>query len=177
MTQQHYDAIALGSGRTQRLQPYRLEDVYMSRVRLSIPEQLPFATSIGVRVTDLNYGGHLAHQQVLVYCQEARVAFLDSLGYSEIDCEGLGLIMADAVIRYRAEAFAGDQIEVALGIAALHRKGFDCVHRLTRVEDQVEVALVKTALIFFDYASRSTQAIPATVAEKFHRYVIQLPYA
>lgn len=148
----------------------------MRRIRLSLPEALPFTFSLNVRTTDLNYGGHLAHQQVLVYCQEARVGFLQSLGYSEVDIEGVGLILADAAVQYRAEAFAGDQIDIALGISAIHRKGFDCVYRLMRMHDQVEIALVKTGLVCFDYNSRSPQTIPDATKEQFRRYVIKLPY-
>ena len=147
----------------------------MDRVRLSLPAELPFTFSLHVRVNDLNYGGHLAHQQVLIYCHEARIAFLQSLGYSEMDISGPGLIMADTAVRYRAEAFAGDPIEVALGISALHRKGFDCVYRLTRKSDETEIALVKTGMVSFDYNSRSPQVIPDTVKEQFRRYVIKLP--
>jgi hypothetical protein len=30
------------------------------------------------------------------------------MGYSELDVEGVGIIMADAAVMYRAEAFHGD---------------------------------------------------------------------
>lgn len=148
----------------------------MRRVRLLLPDKLPFTQSLQVRVTDLNYGGHLAHQQVLVYCQEARAGFLGSLGYSEVDLAGVGLILADAAIQYRAEAFAGDKLDIALGISVMHRKGFDCVYRLTRAHDQVEIARVKTGMVCFDYNLRSPQAIPEAAMVQFRRYVINLPY-
>jgi len=148
----------------------------MRRIRLSLPEKLPFTQSLQVRVTDLNYGGHLAHQQVLVYCQEARAGFLGSLGYSEVDLAGVGLILADAAVQYRAEAFAGDKLDIALGISVMHRKGFDFVYRLTRAHDQVEIARVKTGMVCFDYNLRSPQAMPEAVKAQFRRYVINLPY-
>lgn len=148
----------------------------MRRVRLLLPDKLPFTQSLPVRVTDLNYGGHLAHQQVLVYCQEARAGFLGSLGYSEVNLDGVGLILADAAVQYRAEAFAGDKIDISLGISAMHRKGFDCVYRLTRAHDQVEIARVQTGMVCFDYNIRSPQAIPEAAMVQFRRYVINLPY-
>ena len=48
--------------------------------------------------------------------QEARVQMLRSMGYSELDVEGPGIIMNEAEIKYVKEAFAGDILTVDLHV-------------------------------------------------------------
>jgi acyl-CoA thioester hydrolase len=76
----------------------------MARVKLEIPETLPFSTEISVRIGDINYGGHLGNDAVLSIVHEARVRFLGSLGYTEMNVEGKGIIMTDAVVVFKPSA-------------------------------------------------------------------------
>ena len=82
----------------------------MARLTLALPERFPFTTEIEVRITDLNYGRHLGNDAMLGLVHEARVRFLRAHGLQELDVEGTGLVMIDAAIVYRAEAFAGDRL-------------------------------------------------------------------
>ena len=77
------------------------------RVQLQLPETFSFQTEIPVRITDINYGNHLGNDAILSMMHEARVQFLQSLGYTELDVEGAGMIMADTAIIYKGEGFYG----------------------------------------------------------------------
>ena len=70
----------------------------MNRIKLSLPELFSFSINMQIRVTDLNYGGHVGNDTVLSLLQEARQQFLASKGFKELDIEGFVLIMADAVV-------------------------------------------------------------------------------
>ena len=76
----------------------------MPRIKLKPRASYPFNCEISVRTTDLNYGGHLGNDRMLALIHEARVAFLNSHGLSEMDCGGVSLIMGDAVIVYQGES-------------------------------------------------------------------------
>ena len=135
----------------------------MPRLQLTPRSAYPFSTELAVRVTDLNYGGHLGNDRLLALLHEARVAFLAEHGWSELDCAGTGLIMTDAAVQYRGEAFAGDllDIEVAAGEAA--RTGFRLYYRITRRGDRNLVAVAETGMACFDYARRRVAPLPAPV--------------
>jgi len=135
----------------------------MPRLQLTPCSVYPFRTRLAVRITDLNYGGHLGNDRVLALLHEARVACLAAHGYSEMDCAGTGLIMTDAAVQFRGEAFAGDQldIEVAWGEAA--RTGFRFFYRITRSGDQTLIAVAETGMACFDYARRRVVALPDAV--------------
>src|SRR5689334_12868761 len=96
----------------------------MSRIRIQLPSHFNFSTQIPIRITDLNYGGHVGNDTVLTLVHEARMQFLKSLGYTELQIEGKGLIMSDAAIEFKAELFYGDVITVKVAAGDITRVGF-----------------------------------------------------
>lgn len=133
-------------------------------MQIELPQSWLFRTRLAVRVTDVNYGGHLGNDRVLGLAHEARVRWLASCGLSEKDVGGVGLIMADAALVFRGEAFLGDELEVELGAMEVRRSSFDLVYRLTRTPDAAEIALVKTGMVCFDYAARKVARLPKGLA-------------
>jgi acyl-CoA thioester hydrolase len=135
----------------------------MPRLQLQLPDSFPFATELRVRISDLNYGGHLGHDRMLALLHEARVRMLRHHGMSEADCGGCRLVIADAAVVFRAEAFAGDAltVEVALGVA--ERVSCDFFYRVTRIADGARIAEARTALVFLDPATRRPAPVPDAV--------------
>lgn len=133
----------------------------MSRVKLTFPTHTLFQHSIQVRITDINYGQHLANDVVLKYCQETRFEWLRSLNQSELHCFGVGLIMADCQIRFSTEAFAGDDLLVELSSENVSRKSFDFYYRIKRADTQIVIA--KTGMVTFDYATKSPTKLPESL--------------
>jgi acyl-CoA thioesterase FadM len=132
----------------------------MPRIKLKPVENYPFSTEIKVRITDLNYGGHLGNDSLLSMIHEARVAFLASFGFSEKDCGGVSLIIADTVVVYQREAFAGDVLRFEVAAGEQTRRGFRLFFRVTRPNDNTPIALVENGMVCFDYKARSTKPLP-----------------
>ena len=137
----------------------------MQQVVIDLPESFPFSTEIRVRITDINYGGHLGNDALLTLIHEARVRFLGAHGLSERDVGGCGLIMTDAAILFAAEARAGDvlTVEVAIGEARLSR--FDLLYRVTRAADGTTVARVKTGMACYDYERGRVARMPKALRD------------
>lgn len=135
----------------------------MPRIKLKPLPVYLFHMDLVVRITDLNYGGHLGNDRLLSLVHEARVGFLASHGFTESDCGGTALILANTSILYQGEAFAGDllRFEVAAGEAS--RRGFRLFYRVTRPGDNSRIALVENGMVCFDYTTRKTQPLPETV--------------
>ena len=51
----------------------------MARLHIDLPEKFNFATELAVRVSDLNYGGHVGNDSMLTLMQEARTLFYRDL--------------------------------------------------------------------------------------------------
>jgi acyl-CoA thioesterase FadM len=131
-----------------------------------MPTVYPFRTELTIRITDINYGGHLGNSNVLALIHEARVRFLKSFGYSEIDVEGFGTIMLDSVVIYKAQAFAGDVLQIEVAAGDFSRLGCDIFYRITKKEGGAEVVLAKTGIAVFDYANQKRVSPPEAFVKK-----------
>lgn len=135
----------------------------MARIKLDLPEKFDFSTEIAVRISDINYGGHLGHDSVLSLTHEARVRLLRKHGFTEMDIDGSGLIISDVAIVYKSEAFYGETLNIEVAASDFSKYGCDFVYKITEKETGREIARAKTGIVFFDYANRKVAPVP----EKF----------
>jgi 4-hydroxybenzoyl-CoA thioesterase len=142
----------------------------MARIQIRLPSQFAFSTDITLYQFHMNYGGHLDNALLLTLVSEARVRFFQSLGYTELDVEGVGILVSDAALQYRSEAFHGEVMVVRMGATDLGRKGFDMVWSMTDRASQREVARGKTGIVFFDYETRKVVPMPAAFRDKLARF-------
>jgi len=138
----------------------------MARIQIRLPSHFAFSTDIMLYQSHLNYGGHLDNALLLTVVSEARVRFFKSLGYTELNVEGVGILVSDAALQYRSEAFHGEVMVVGMGAADLGRKGFDLVWSMNEQASQREVARGKTGVVFFDYATRQVVPMPPAFRDR-----------
>lgn len=141
----------------------------MARVKVVLPERFGFKTEINVRISDINYGGHLGNDSLLSFLHEARLRYLESHGFSEKDVCGYGLIMTDAVVVYKSQAFRGKTLVVEVAAGDFSKYGCDFLFRVTDKEQGREVARAKTGFVTFDYEKDAIVTAPKEFRDKLHR--------
>jgi acyl-CoA thioester hydrolase len=132
----------------------------MARVEVELPSPVLFTTEIAIRIGDVNYGGHLGNDAVLALAHEARVRFLAAHGWGELDLDGVGLLMVDAALVYRAEGKYGMVLRAEVGAADVRTRGCDLVHRFSDAATGTEIARAKTGLVFRDPATGKLVRMP-----------------
>jgi len=139
----------------------------MARIKIDTPETFSFSTLIPVRITDINYGGHMGNDAVLSLIHEARMQYLKSFGYTELDFAGTALIMSDVGIEFKKELFYGDVVTASVHASGFSRIGFDLYYKLEKeVDGEPEtVALAKTGMICYSYKDKKVMALPEGVKE------------
>jgi acyl-CoA thioester hydrolase len=138
----------------------------MPRIQIELPDRFPFSSEITLYLSHMNYGGHLDNALLLTVVSEARARFFKSLGYSELDVEGVGIIVSDAALQYRSEAFHGEVMVVSMGAADFGSKGCDLLWCMSEKTTNREVARGKTGIVFFDYAARKIAQVPENFRAK-----------
>ena len=137
----------------------------MPRVRLEEQPVYEFEHKLTVRVTDLNYGAHLADSAVVELIHEARARLLDDLGCGELDLgDGqTGIIMGDLVLNFKQEAFLFDVLTIKSHFGDISQRGFRIFHKICK--DKQILALAETGLVAFNYERRQIVAIPQPFRE------------
>lgn len=132
----------------------------MPRIRIELPERFVFSTEIPIYISYINYGRHLDNAAMLMLVAEARVRFLKSYGWSELDIEGVGMVVSDVAAQYRSEAFHGEVLLAEFAASDFNAHGCDLVWRLSERESGREVARGKHGIVFFDYQARAKAPVP-----------------
>src|SRR5687767_13445490 len=123
----------------------------MRRLKIQLPDKFSFSCIIPVRITDINYGGHTGNDSVLSILHEARMQFLKSMGYTEMDIGGVGMIMADVSIEFKKELFYGDVITASVTAGEISRIGFELFYKL---ETGTLAVTARTGMICYDYSKK-----------------------
>ena len=140
----------------------------MARLHINLPDKFLYSTDITVRVSDLNYGGHVGNDTMLTLLQEARMQFYVSLGFKdETSFEGtIGQIIIDASVQYKSESFLGDILQIQIAAEDFTKFGFDLLYMVKNKLTGQEVARAKTGIACFDYSRRKISKIPETLLSK-----------
>lgn len=137
----------------------------MARIKIDLPGQFSFSTSIPVRITDVNYGNHVGNDAVLSIIHEARMQFLKNFGYTELNFAGTGIIMSDVAIEFKNELFYGDIVIASVTATDFSKAGFDIYYKLETLrqaqdDKKILVAVAKTGIVCFDYTRKKIVQIP-----------------
>lgn len=140
----------------------------MARVKIDLPENFNFQCNLPVRITDINYGGHVGNDALLSILHEIRMQFFNHFGYSEMQFAGAGMLMADVAIEFKSELFYGEIINASVVAGEFSKIGFDIFYKLEKQsgEQKKLVAVAKTGMICFDYDLKKIVAVPEEARKK-----------
>lgn len=139
----------------------------MARIKLIIPENKIAVLTVPVRITDVNYGNHMGNDAFVAIIHEARMQWLQKFGYTELNIEGTGLILADLAVEFKSEAFYGDTIEIIISVGEISKVSFELFYILSvdRNNTTIVSALAKTGMVCYDYGNKKVATIPDKLKE------------
>lgn len=143
----------------------------MNRIKIELPESFSFTTDIPVRITDINYGGHVGNDAVLSIIHETRMLFLRHHGYTEMDFAGTSMIMSDVVIEFKNELFYGDTIKASVALADMSKIFFALYYKLEKETSSgvVTAAVARTGMVCYNYTLKKTVPVPQAIKDLFTR--------
>ena len=141
----------------------------MARIKIDLPPKFSFSTNIPIRITDINFGGHVGNETILSIVHEARAKFFQHLGYDELNFWGVGTIMSDVAIEYKDQIYYGDEVLASVAVGEITKVAFDLFYKLEKRSADGKlstVALAKTWMVCYDYDLKKVAAIPEKAIEK-----------
>ena len=132
----------------------------MPRIKVSSPDQFLFSMERSVGISDVNYAKHLDSVAMVNILHEARLQFLASMGFTESNIYGLGMVVTDLAVDYRSESFANDRLIVDVGVSKFNRYGFDIGMQVTNSALEALVCIAKMGVVFFDFDRHKIAQVP-----------------
>jgi len=132
----------------------------------------PYTVTIG----DINYGRHLGNDRALVIFQDARIRFLQSLGFSERNIgEEKGIVVVEVGCRYLRQVFLHEELDVQVAIGEMEGKKCKLDYGVVRKSDGQEVLNGFTVMLAYDYDSRKAVQLPEPFFNKCRQWLSDLP--
>ena len=141
----------------------------MTRLHVAIPEEFLFRMERTVGLSDINYAKHLDSVSMVKILHEARLQFLASLGFTEANVYGLGLVVSDLSVDYISESFANDRLIIDVGVSKFTRHGFDIGFKVSNKALETIVCNGNFGLVFFDFDKHELASVPSGFEEKLGR--------
>ncbi len=102
---------------------------------------------------------------------EARMQWLASGNYSELNIGGPGLIMSDLAVEYKAESFYGDILSVNISVGEVLKISLEVYYEIIaeRSGKQILISKVKTGMVCYDYEVKKVAALPESFTGFLHK--------
>ena len=114
-----------------------------------------------VRIGDINYGGHMGNDKALLLFHDARIRFLESIGYEEKNIGNeTGIILTEAHVYYLKEIFTYDQLYANVAVTDYSSASFTLQYTIIRDGDGREVLKGSTRLLAYDYNKLKVVRLP-----------------
>lgn len=139
----------------------------MPRIKIDLPKTYHFTTEIPIRISDINYGGHLGNDAILSIIHESRIRFLIDKGFTEFNVDGAGIIMTDSAVTYKSESFYGESLRIQIAVRDFTTYGCDIYYLIRERESGRDVVHAKTGIAFFDYQERKLAHVPDSFRKFF----------
>ena len=130
-------------------------------------DQFKFFTEVEVRISDINYGGHLGNDRYLSLFHDARIRYLKQFGCSELNVgDDVGLIMIESHVNYKAEAVLGDVLSIGVKINDIGNIKFLIEYIIKRLFDNKIVATGYTRMAGYNYQNKRVEKLPQEFIDK-----------
>ena len=115
---------------------------------------------------DINYGGHVGNERALLFFQFSRMAFFESLGFTELDLgDGIGVIQKNGYVEYNKELFLNDEIEIKITKIEIEKINFTCHYEIYNNAGE-KVINGYTMLVCYDYTAKKIKRVPQGFKDK-----------
>ncbi|HCR31214.1 MAG TPA: thioesterase [Opitutae bacterium] len=125
-----------------------------------------FKTRIPIRITDHNYGDHVANNVFVEFLHEGRVRFLASLGYAEKNLEGVALTVSELHVKYARQAFYPDSLDLEIAVSNIRGTRFDLDYRGFSESGELLI-IAKTEMAAVDYGTGKPVRLPEAFKSRF----------
>lgn len=120
-----------------------------------------FAAPYTVTIGDINYGRHLGNDRPFLIFQDARIRFLNNLGFSEADIgERKSIVVVEAGCRYPRQVLLHEELEVQVAVDELEGKKCRLDYTVVRNNDGQKVLTGFTVMLAYDYDSGKVVKLP-----------------
>ena len=127
-------------------------------------DKVDFKINLSVRISDINYGGHLGHAELIKITHQARLKFLSAYALKESNLNRAGIIVKHLIVDYKGEAFFEDLLTISIKISEITKTSCTFFYKIDK-DINKPVATVQELVLFMNYEKRRLVRVPQVIIE------------
>jgi acyl-CoA thioester hydrolase len=128
-----------------------------------------FSTALEVRWRDVDALSHVNNAVYFNYLEQARLHYMDELGFLLPNSTDVGIIIAEASCRFKSPLKLGEHVTIRARVSEFRRTSFIFEYRIEG-EDGRLAATARTVQVCYDYEDQRPSPIPDKWREAFIAY-------
>lgn len=122
-----------------------------------------------IQEEDINKGNHVGNERALFFFEEAREAFLQRIGFSELSIgENIGMIQKSARIEYKNQLYLGDSIGVKITKIEVEKLFFSFFYEIYNQKKELCIE-GETKMLAYEYEKKQVKKIPKDFLGKMEK--------
>lgn len=121
---------------------------------------MAFVHTLTPRFNDMDIYNHVNNAVYLTYFEEARVAFMTSIGLRSLFTADRSTIIAHAEVDYKAPSRMGDALNIEVSVGAVRNSSYELLYRIVRQRDGALIATGKTVQVCFNFTLNAPTRLP-----------------
>ena len=128
-----------------------------------------FYSSVKVRFAETDANGHMSHVSAVIYMEQARIEFLESLGLFDLEkfaSEGKTFVLASQKIDYVHQAYFNDRIRIYVRVSRIGTSSIDIDYVAINEKTQAVLISGTSTVVYFDQNTQKSMPLPDDLRER-----------
>jgi len=126
---------------------------------------------VTVRFSETDALGHINNTSYFIYLEEARIRFMESLGY-KMDIQNWNFILASTKCDFINQGYFGQELSIKSYVTKIGTKSFQLEHDLIAVQTNELIARGNAIMVFFDFEKQKSEPIPEMLKGELRNYLV-----
>lgn len=122
-------------------------------------------SKVKVRYSETDMSGHVNNISYLIYLEQARAEYLDSLELGSLNPNAI-VVTADVWCHYHAEAFYSEELDVGVRVARIGNSSIDLEYCIQSTRDRRLVVTGAGTIVIVDKQTKKPLQIPEAVRDR-----------
>ncbi|GHI01514.1 acyl-CoA thioesterase [Neobacillus kokaensis] len=128
-------------------------------------------TQVTVRFGETDALGHINNTSYFIYLEEARIRFLETLGYGA-DAKNWNFILASAKCDFVNQGYFNQRLVVKTYVSKIGTKSFQLDHDIILEGTNELIAHGSVAMVYFNFETQKSEPLPELMREELSEHFV-----
>lgn len=119
---------------------------------------------VTVRFSETDALGHTNNTSYFIYLEEARIRFIESLGYS-MDTQNWNFILASTKCDFLLQGYFNQELVIKTYVAKIGSKSFQLEHEIISKGTNEIIAKGNAIMVYFNFEKQKSEPLPGLLIE------------